>query len=1764
VKTQILDLETAQTDRWKCFTAILNWRAHEHSSRTAVTLLDVEGCERQNVSFDGLNQRARSIAAFLQKERMEGERALILLPSGPDFVSTFLGCLYAGAIAVPAFPFHFDGARRGASCFNAVAADSGAKLAFATPEMIEKLPSAANNPLVSALQWLSPGEIPLSWADEWSPPHTTEDAIAFLQYTSGSTFAPKGVMISNGNLLNNMKVIQAACGMGEDSTVVTWLPLFHDMGLIGTVLQPLYVGASCVLMAPTTFLQKPVRWLQAISKYRAYSSSAPNFAYELCARKISCEDKAGLDLSSWQVAVNGAEPVRQETMERFAEAFSECGFRAEAFHPSYGLAEATLMVSGGKRAPGLFEMHVSVDGLEHNLVLEPSGDEPAKILAGCGGILADQELRIVDPEKLEECQKGRIGEIWLASPSVAKGYWNRSEETKETFHAQLISGGDTRFLRTGDLGFLAQEQLFITGRLKDLVILNGRNLYPHDIELTVQQAHHSLRFGAGAAFAIEVDGQELLAVVNEVDRHSGVPHDALILMIRNAVLLEHGIQIHSLALLRPGSIPKTTSGKIKRAACRAALLAGELQILTSSTLPLNGPEPVLSAGPANRMELLQTDPGLRIQWVESHLRQLIAEITKIDPHRMGSDQSFVGIGLDSLGSTKLAERIEREFGVYVDVTSLLEGLNLSGLVRHIVERVGDTADTQLGSGRSPKSHSWTLSHGQKGLWVLHQVAPNSVAYTLFSAVRVTGRLDFVALQKAFSQLMERHPMLRAIFTTIEGEPTQIIQPTEEISLPRHISRTELSQAESEHLHDRLTEEVQKPFRLEEAPPVRLLVFSLPSGDDVLMLLLHHIIADLWSIETILEDLNAAYLAQRYGHAASLPELSLDYSDFVSWQSSHLEGPMGESLLKYWRNQLSGDSPILQLPADRPRPPIFSYRGASEPLSLGVDLYQSLLSLARRENITPFMLLAAAFQLLLHRVSAQEELLLGTPVSGRRQGFGAVIGYFVNPIVVRSFYHSSILFTDFLAQSRHTILQAFKHQDYPFPLLVERLRPKRDGAASPIFQSMFVWQELPGSQGQALAAASLGAARVPLHFGEAPADLVPLENGGSQFDLTLLMSATTAGLLGSLKYSTDLFDRATIHRLAKQFSAVLAAIAENPHRQLFSLPLMTSEERQQLLVEFGAGRSTPYGGHGLIHELFERQAENDPSAVALIVGDKELTFAQLNAQANQFARYLQGLEVQAESLVGVCLQRSAEMIAGLLGIWKAGGVYVPFDVRDPQPRLAAMMERIPLTAVITHENLLDRLPEQLPPIVMLDLDLDLIAQEDDSNVHVLVNDNSLAYVIHTSGSTGTPKGVMIEHRCLKNLLDGLSGSIYASLDRKLKVALNAPFTFDSSIKQLVVLAMGHTLCVIPEEMRRNGPELLAYIKEMRLDVFDCTPTQFDLLLDAGLEKSDDSVAFLVAGEPISDRVWDILQKRAGRTSFNLYGPTECTVDASVAPIAPGTEVSIGRPLSGTDIYILDQNLEPTPIGAPGEIFIGGHSVGRGYLGRPDLTAEKFLPDPFSSETGTRMYRTGDQARWLNGGNIRFTGRVDRQMKIRGFRIEPGEIEAALRLQDGVQDAAVVATTFAGGATQLVGYINAFDEKPSSHYRQLLARILPDYMIPSVFVNVAEIPVTAHGKRNYAALPPVDPGELNRDDFTPHRSVLEEHLVNMWISVLRVQRVGVHDNFFSLGGDSLQATKLVAQVQQEYPSDTPLLALFFQDPTIASLARFIESRQEVSVS
>jgi acyl-CoA synthetase (AMP-forming)/AMP-acid ligase II/acyl carrier protein len=997
-------------------------------------------------------------------------------------------------------------------------ADAQVAIALTTTAVHSKVQSLLTEKAdLGNLQWLTTDNLASGIEESWQEPFIKKDTLAFLQYTSGSTGTPKGVMLSHGNLLHNAAMTYRVMEHSPSSKFISWLPAYHDMGLIGGILQPLYGGFPCISMPPAAFLQRPYRWLQAISQYKGTTSGAPNFAYELCIHKITSEQLDTLDLSSWDVAFNGAEPIRQDTLERFCAKFARCGFRPSAFYPCYGMAEATLMVSGSLKSASPTIKTVRVDALERNRIVAADADnEDVRTLVSCGQSLPEQQIAIVHPETLTRCQPDEVGEIWVSDPSVGQGYWNRPEETEQTFRVYPSNTDTTAekepFLRTGDLGFLHDGELFVTGRVKDLIIIRGRNLYPQDIELTSERSHPALRLGSSAAFSVEVEGEERLVVVQELEFRQKPDVEEVIAAIRQAVAEEHEVQVYGVVLIKPGSIPKTSSGKIQRRACRARFLAGELDAIASSILDTSivvnnerslTPETLLTVKPEERQQLL-----------ESYLQEQVARVLRVALSAINCQSPLSCFGLDSLMVFELKNRIEVDFGVEVAIADFFEGTSITQLATQVLKQVtaADWKPVSLSIDRVQKTSAvHPLSFAQQRLWFIDQLEKGNPAYNISVGIHLKGSLDVTALEQSFNEIVRRHEALRTSFSIAEGQPVQVIAPSVTVTLPvvdcqqlseleresRYCSdkadltpptsslklrlpykgRGELSSPllAGEGLGERLieqywhesevqriaTEEAQQPFDLTREPLWRIKLLRLGEQEHVLLLTLHHIIGDEWSVEVFIREMAVLYKAFLAGSPLPLPELTVRYTDFAHWQRQWLQGELLETQLAYWKQQLNGVPSVLQLPTDHPRPAVQTYRGARQSLELPKSLADAICAsqqrfaiatLSRQEGVTPFMILLAAFQTFLYRYTGQDDISVGSPIANRnRSELNPLIGFFVNTLVLRTDLGENPSFRELLSRVRQVALGAYAHQDLPFDQLVEALRPVRDASYTPLFR-----------------------------------------------------------------------------------------------------------------------------------------------------------------------------------------------------------------------------------------------------------------------------------------------------------------------------------------------------------------------------------------------------------------------------------------------------------------------------------------------------------------------------------------------------------------------------------------------------------------------------------------------------------------------------------------------------------------------------------------
>ncbi len=1050
----------------------------------------------------------------------------------------------------------------------------------------------------------------------------------------------------------------------------------------------------------------------------------------------------------------------------------------------------------------------------------------------------------------------------------------------------------------------------------------------------------------------------------------------------------------------------------------------------------------------------------------------------------------------------------------------------------------------------PRDEELSLSFAQQRLWFITQMEGKSAPYNEFFEVNIKGPLKVAVLAQSLTEIVKRHEILRTSFPTKDGRPFQVIAPTQAVLLPVVDLRSLPEPEQRNNVRQLAIEDIQRPFDLVTGPLLRVSLLRLPDietdhgnlmSNHVMRLTIHHIIADGWSKGVIIRELSILYTAFSQDQPSPLSPLPIQYADFAHWQRQWLTGELLETQLNYWRQQLADVPALLELPTDRPRPPLQTFRGNSQLFEINQELKQQLTQLSQQSGTTLFMTLFAAFVTLLSRYSGQEDIVVGSPIANRnRHEIESLIGFFVNTLVLRTHLSGNPSFIDLLAQVKQVALDAYAHQDVPFEQLVEVLQPERNLSHSPFFQVIFILQNAP--------MANLELPGLSLSINET-------EYATAKFDLTLSLEETAQGIKGQIEYNTDLFDATTITRMMGHFQTLLEGIVTHPEQRLSELPLLTEAERHQLLVKWN-DTATDYPAEQCIHQLFEAQVEKTPDAVAVVFENQQLTYQALNARANQLAHYLQTLGVKPETLVSICLERSLEMVIGLLGILKAGGAYLPLDPVYPAVRLAFMLEDTQVPVLLTQTSLIDKLPNTTAQVVFLDAEAEALSQLNSDNPVSGVTPSHLAYVIYTSGSTGKPKGVLIAHQGLCNLAQAQIQLFEVQLDSR--ILQFASLSFDVAISDIVMaLCSGATLCLVTQYSIMSPSELVQILGNQSITHLEIPASVLGTLF---FEELPSLQTLIVGGETGSPSI--VAQWSKGRHFFNAYGPTEGTVCATVFENTAGSSstLPIGRPIANIQTYILDHYLQPVPIGIQGELHVGGVGLARGYLNRPDLTQEKFIPNPFSADSEARLYKTGDLVRYLPDGNIEYLGRIDNQVKIRGFRIERGEIEAVLAQFPRVRENVVIVQEASKTDKRLVACIVANEGQviDNTELREFLAERLPNYMVPSAFVNLDAIPLTPNGKVDRRALSQlsVDSYQLSEKTFVAPRTPEEKQLADIWAELLKVERVGIHDNFFELGGHSLLVPQIVYRVRDTFSVGLPIPYLF-KSPTVAGLAKHIKA-------
>ncbi|OZI34734.1 hypothetical protein CAL29_14775 [Bordetella genomosp. 10] len=1659
-------------------------RLREHAARRggdlALICLDRQG--KSAHTYAQLESRARQIAAVLMRTSAPGDRVLLLLDSGLDYVAAFFGCLAAGLVAVPAFPPETSRPHH-MRRIAVIAADADASHVLALAGQLSDLRDTLGTH--GAIRYLAVDT--MTGAGFRGPGHDAAPGdTAFLQYTSGSTADPKGVMVTHGNLIANEIAIREKLGITADDIFVSWLPLFHDMGLIGTVLQPVFSGIPLVLMSPAYFLERPVRWLEAISRFRGTVSGGPDFAYRLCADRVGDAQRAALDLSSWRVAFSGSEPVRHSTLCDFRVRYAPAGFDENALYPCYGLAEATLLATGMTRGAGMktqprrhmADSHAGTDAA----IATHDGTVPAKPASSagvveapdviCGAAPSGHEIRIVDPATLSAVADGDEGEIWFAGPSVAAGYWRNPAATQATF----VEHAGQRWLRTGDMGRLTPAGLLVAGRLKDVIVVRGQKWHPQDIEQEIEARVVHARKGRVAAFAAATEQGEGIGIAMEISRASrkAVATDVIARSVDDVVGALAGEAARVIVLLEPGALPKTTSGKLQRDQVRRGWQSGSLaayEILTKTAAGALG-----DIAPPTTSDIQggsKTEATTPMQaWMATAWRLAIGEAISAGPA-----DHFFACGGTSLSAVEVAARVRQEWRIDFDAADLYAHPVLSdatNLIAHRRDRVGgDRAalDANATGGAHARTSASTphardygagdaapLSHAQERQWFLWSLNPKSTAYSVNVCLKLAGHLDVEALRAALAATARRHPILLTRFRAgAEGRVRQIL-PDGRASLEIPLTDCREEADAYGHALAQLLGKAEAPFNLLEDAPSRAQLFQYADDGHLLLWSQHHIVTDAWSVRLLLDEWFHLYAQARARGATALllrEAPALQYADYASWERERLADGAREEDVAYWKGQLAARNGLAVLAPDLPRERHRVYPARTLAMSLPLREARRLVTCARSHGVTPAIVLLSALDLLLHVHTRATQVRVGLPVANRTPPVvESLPGLFVNTLPQQVRIEAQDRLSTVLARVAEAVMAGQAHQGMPLDQLARLMPPDAEHGAE---LTPVVFNHFRGDTSHLGAVSGVGVEEVSV-----PERL-------ARFDLTLDVREFVDGRF-ELRFihASPLFAAARIDRLAAHYLRILDALFSDPAQDVASLDVLDADERQRLSARGAPRRS--YAAP-MVLEAYARQVAAQPDAVAVCMhaparthsgrsvgGDSPaaclwLTYGQLDAAANRVAHGLIARGVGVESRVGLAMGRGPDLIVGLLGILKAGAAYVALDPAYPHARLTQMVDDAGIEVVVSDTPALAALPRAWPVqwLCVDALDARLPAHAPD----VAIRPDNLAYVLYTSGSTGVPKGAQMTHGNVARLLAATQRWFNFGPDDVW--TLFHSYAFDFSVWEIFgALCHGGRLVVVSAEQARAPASFLSLLRAEGVTVLNQTPSAFGQLMrvpglhDGAVKQEraelfegiaqDEGVArdeggqlpalrlrwVIFGGEALDPRMladWVAGQGPHGPRLVNMYGITETTVHVTYREIVrEDLRVAgspVGEAIDDLGLYVLDATGQPVSYGESGELHVSGAGLTRGYLGRAALTAERFIPNPFADDGG-RLYRTGDLARWSEDGELHYLGRIDQQVKIRGHRVEVGEVRARLLEQPGVGQAVVVARGV-GADARLLAYV-----------------------------------------------------------------------------------------------------------------------------------------------
>lgn len=1702
IEWQLLDTwNTTEKDfpEDKCIHGIFEERVDRILDSVAINFGD------EQLTYRVLNERANQLAHYLQHIGIGPEVLVgICIERSVDLIVGLLGILKAGGAYVPLDPTY----PRDRIAF--ILHETHLPLVLTQDHLYQILPVLGQRTFCLDRDWETIETYARTNPISGAQCHN----LAYVIYTSGSTGKPKGVSIEHigvNRLLVNAGAIQveASDRVAQSSNISFDISTFEIWGALLNGAQLIGITNGAVL-APQCFAEEFL--VRGISV-----SFLATAVFQHIVREVPWAFRAMRSL------LVGGEKIDVRLVNKVL-----LQGPPEQLLNVYGPTECTVLAS--------------TYGIEQRRLDE-------NISLPIGRPLPNIELYVLD-ERWQPVPPGTPGELYIGGKGLGRNYLNRPELTAERFIPDPFRGKrGARLYKTGDMAkYLSDGNIEFLGRVDHQVKIRGFRLELGEIESVLLR----YPFVSEAVVAIHEDidsNKSLVAyVVPSFKDEEEKYQDKYFQNGKIGGLVGEKMQerLHASAYGSNSSLAKfiCNPGFQLREYLQKQLpeymIPSTFVLLESLPLTPNGkldrralPVPDQSSLPVERYIAPRTA-------LEEQLATIWSEILGVK--QVGIYDNFFALGGHSLLMGRVIAQIRFLLRVELPLRALFEAPTIALLAPRLESMLTSKSTSSslplVPLLQSKRTRGVPLALAQQRLWFLTQLEPENPFYNSFAAWRLYGSLRIDLLERSIQMIIQRHEALRTIFSVIAGQPVQIVKA--DMQLPfKVVGLYDISPSDQEQLVTQLVhEEIRKPFDLSDGPLLRICLLRLKKEEHVLVLTVHHIIWDGWSVGVFMRELTTLYNALLHGRSSSLATLPIQYVDYTIWQREWLQAGVLDQEIAYWKHQLAGASPLLTLPTDRPRPPVQTYRGAQIKLHLPDTLTRDLKQLSEQEDVTLFMILLSAFMILLHFYSGQDDIIVGTVVANRiHKEIEELIGFFVNSLVLRANLDGNPCFRDLLKQIREVTLEAYAHQNVPFEKLVEELRPERNLSYNPLFQVLFALDNAPKSNAT---------------LEDIVLNPIEIDSATSKFDLALLLFEEGERLTGAIEYNTDLFDLATIERMRDHLLTLLQGIVKGATLPLSQLPMLSDAEQRELLFTWNDTQQ-PYALDMGLHHLFEAQTQRTPDAVAIIHEDVQITFQELHCRTNQLARYLRSLGVGPEVCVGICVERSTDMIVGLIGILKAGGAYVPLDPDYPQERLRLIADDSQFSVLLTQQHLVRVLDRCDVRHICLNSEQSLIEKESREDLQVSAAAANLAYVIYTSGSSGKPKGVAIPHRSACAFLHWAK-TIFLSQNDDMRMLASTSICFDLSVFEIFVpLCWGGTII-----LARNILDLPVIAAEKNVTLINTVPSAMaELLRRSGLPETIRLVN--LAGELLSNNLaQQTYQQDSVQSLFNLYGPSECTIYSTFAEI-PGrdhVQVTIGGPINNTQVYILDTYRRLVPVGVWGELYIGGDGVGRGYLGRPELTAERFIPNPFSMQPGARLYRTGDITRHLPDGRIEYLGRVDRQVKVRGFRIEPGEIEAELHQHAAVRACAVIVREDIVGDPRLVAYVVVTSENVQyaatiADLRRFLEERLPKYMIPSAFVLLESLPLTPNGKLNRNALPVPNQSNLTPETYIAPRTALEEQLTAIWSEILEVNQVGIHDNFFELGGHSLLVGRVSAQIRTHWQIELPIRTLF-ETPTVALLA------------